>query len=186
MIEAVRGVMPTVRRIGTLYSPGEVNSSLARERFLAMLKAGGLELVSVPVSSPTEVSDAAASLCQSGVDAVCQISDNLSNSSFPAISRACESARMPLFTFSPAYVNRGAVVGVGCNFEENGREAGLLVAEVIRGRDPARIPFAVTTKVTRSANLDVARRLGLTVPRDWLKTASQMIDRTAAKKAKGE
>ncbi len=62
--------------------------------------------------------------------------------------------RMPLFTFSPAHVKRGAVLGVGCDFAENGREAGLLVAEVIRGKDPSRTPFQATTKVTRSVNLD--------------------------------
>ena len=59
--------------------------------------------MSLPVNGPTEVSDAALTLCQSGIDVVCQISDNLSNASFPAIARACEMAKMPLFTFSPAH-----------------------------------------------------------------------------------
>ena len=47
------------------------------------------------------MSDAALTLCQSGIDVVCQISDNLTNSLFPAIARACEMAKTPLFTFSP-------------------------------------------------------------------------------------
>jgi putative ABC transport system substrate-binding protein len=106
---------------------------------------------------------------------VCQISDNLSNASFPAISRACETARMPLFTFSPSHVKRGAVLGVGVDFAENGREAGVLVAQVIRGKDPSRTPFQATTKVTRSLNLAVARRLGIAIPRDWLTTAATVI-----------
>jgi ABC-type uncharacterized transport system substrate-binding protein len=176
MARVVRTVLPSARKVGTLFSPGEINSAVARERFQVPLRAEGLELVSLPVNGPTEVSDAALSLCQSGIDVVCQISDNLSNASFPAISRACETAGMPLFTFSPAHVKRGAVLGVGCDFAENGREAGLLVAEVIRGKDPSRTPFRATTKVTRSVNLVVARRLGITIPRDWLKTASQVID----------
>ena len=179
MARAVRTVLPGARKVGTLFSPGEINSALARDRFRDALRALGLELVNVPVNGPTEVSDATMALCQTGIDVVCQISDNLSNASFPAISRACETSRMPLFTFSPAHVKRGAVLGVGCDFAENGREAGLVVAEVIRGQDPSRTPFQATTKVTRSVNLTVAHRLGITIPREWLKTASEVIEDVA-------
>ena len=141
MARTVREVLPRARRVGTLFTPGEVNSVLARQRFEEALKSEGLELVSLPVNGPTEVSDAALTLCQSGIDVLCQISDNLSNASFPAIARACEMAKTPLFTFSPSQVKSGAVLGLGSDFAENGREAGLLVAEVIRGKDPSRIPF---------------------------------------------
>ena len=180
MARAVREVLPRARKVGTLFSPGEVNSALARQRFEQPLKAEGLELVSVPINGPTEVSDAALSLCQSGPDVICQISDNQSNSAFPAIARACEMAKTPLFTFSPSYVKRGAILGVGCDFAENGREAGLLVAEVIRGKDASRIPFQATTKVTRSVNLDNARRLGISIPAEWVRTADEVIPAAAA------
>jgi ABC-type uncharacterized transport system substrate-binding protein len=175
MARTVREVMPTARRVGTLFSPGEINSALARQRFEEPLRSEGLELVSVPINGPTEVSDAALTLCQSGIDVICQISDNLSNASFPAIARACEMTKMPLFTFSPSQVKGGAMLGVGTDFAENGREAGLLVAEVIRGKDPSRIPFRPTTRIRRSVNLDNARRLGVSVPAAWVKAADEVI-----------
>ena len=175
MARTIREVLPRARRVGTLFTPGEVNSVLARQGFERSLKGEGLELVSLPVNGPTDVTDAALSLCQSGVDVLCQIADNLSNSSFPAIARACEMARTPLFTFSPAQVKGGAVLGVGSDFADNGREAGLVVAEVIRGRDPSRIPFHAATKTRRSVNLDNARRLGISVPAQWVKTADEIV-----------
>ena len=175
MARTIREVLPRSRRVGTLFTPGEVNSVVARHAFENSLKGEALELVSVPVNGPTEVSDAALVLCQSAIDVLCQISDNLSNSSFPAIARACEMAHTPLFTFSPSHVKRGAVLGVGSDYSENGREAGRLVAEVIRGKEPARIPFRGTTKVTRSVNLDNARRLGVAVPAEWVKTADEVV-----------
>jgi ABC-type uncharacterized transport system substrate-binding protein len=175
MIRSVREIVPAARRVGTLFAPGEVNSVLARDRFVEPLKAAGLELKSVPVSGPAEVSDAALALCQSGVDVVCQISDNLSNSSFAAIARACEMAKTPLFTFSPSHVARGAVIGVGCDFEENGHDAGLLVADLVRGADVAKVPFRATAKISRTVNLDTARRLGINVPAEWVKLADKVI-----------
>lgn len=175
MARTVREVLPRARRVGTLFTPGEVNSVLARQRFEEPLKGEGLELVSLPVNGPSEVSDAALTLCQSGVDVVSQIGDNLTNASFPAIARACEMARMPLFTFSPKFVEAGAVLGLGTDFAENGRDAGRLVAEVIRGKDPSLILFQPTTRTRRSVNLDNARRLGVSVPPDWVKTADEVI-----------
>ena len=175
MARTVREVLPGARRVGTLFSPGEVNSVLARQRFEGPLKGEGLELVSLPVNGPTEVSDAALALCQSGIDVVCQISDAQSNASFPAIARACEMAKMPLFTFSPSHVHRGAILGVGSDFAENGRDAGRLVARLIRGQDPSRIPFHPTTKIVRSVNLDNAQRLGVSVPAEWVKAADEVV-----------
>jgi ABC-type uncharacterized transport system substrate-binding protein len=175
MARTAREVLPRARRVGTLFSPAEVNSVLARQRFEGSLKAEGLELVSLAVNGPTDVSDTALALCRSGIDVVCQISDNLSNATFPAIARACEIARTPLFTFSPSKVKSGAVLGVGSDFAENGREAALVVAEVIRGKDPSRIQFRPSTKIRRSVNLDNARRLGVLVPAEWVKTADEVV-----------
>jgi ABC-type uncharacterized transport system substrate-binding protein len=175
MARTIREFLPRARRVGTLFTPGEVNSVLARQRFEEALKSEGLELMGLPINGPTEVSDAALTVCQSGVDVLCQIADNLSNSSFPAIARACEMAKTPLFTFSPSQVKSGAVLGMGTDFAENGREAGLLVAEVIRGKGPSGIPFQATTKIRRSLNLDNARRVGFSVPAEWVKTADEVI-----------
>jgi ABC-type uncharacterized transport system substrate-binding protein len=175
MVRTIREILPRARRVGSLFTPGEVNSVLARDGFVGPLKAEGLELVSLPINAPAEVSDAALALCQSGIDVFCQTSDNLSNSSFPAIARACEMAKMPLFTFSTLHVKSGAVLGVGCDFAENGREAGLVVAQVIRGEDPSKIPFHAATKVSRSVNLDNARRLSITIPAEWVKTADLVL-----------
>ena len=171
MVQTIRQVLPKARRVGTLFTPGEINSVLAQKGFVAPLKAAGLELVSLPVNGPTEVADAALSVCQSGVDVFCQLSDNLSSSSFPAIARACAMAKTPLFTFAQAQVNAGAVLGVGFDFADNGRETGLLAARVIRGEDPSRIPFHATDKVRRTVNLDNARRFGVSVPPEWVEAA---------------
>jgi putative tryptophan/tyrosine transport system substrate-binding protein len=121
------------------------------------------------------VSDAALTLCQSGVDVVCQISDNLSNSSFPAIARACEMAKTPLFTFSPSMVKSGAILGLGTDYAENGHDAGILAAGVIRGKDPSQIPFRATAKTRHTVNLDNARRLAISIPAEWVKTADLVI-----------
>ncbi|MDR3638411.1 MAG: ABC transporter substrate-binding protein, partial [Isosphaeraceae bacterium] len=89
VVRTIREILPAARRVGTLFTPGEVNSVVARQRFEQALAKEGLQLVSVPVNAATEVSDAALNLCQSRIDVFCQISDAQTNGSFPAIARAC-------------------------------------------------------------------------------------------------
>ena len=60
---------------------------IARQRFEDALKKQGLSLESTPVNAPSEVSDAALAFCQSKIDVFCQLSDGLTNASFPAISQ---------------------------------------------------------------------------------------------------
>ena len=129
-----------------------------------------------PVNTATEVSDAALSLCQSGINVFCQVSDSLSNSSFPAISRACETNKTPLFSFASGQVKSGAILAVGSDYTENGRLAGLLAADVLRGRkDPSKTPFIGAAKIRRSVNLTTARRYGLAIPDSWLRKADVVL-----------
>jgi ABC-type uncharacterized transport system substrate-binding protein len=175
VVRSIRQVLPRARRVGTLFTPGEVNSVVARQHFQSVLEKEGLTLVSLPVNAATEVSDAALNVCQSRIDVFCQISDSQTNASFPAIARACETTRTPLFSFNPAQVRSGAILAVGSDFAENGREAGHLVAGVIRGKDPSAIPFRAASGSRRAVNLDMARRYGVAIPADWLKQADLVL-----------
>ena len=186
MARAVRTVLPGARKVGTLFSPGEINSALARDRFRDALRALGLELVNVPVNGPTEVSDATMALMPDGnrrrLPDLGQPEQRFVSCDISGL-RDVTDATLHLLS---RHVKRGAVLGVGCDFAENGREAGLVVAEVIRGQDPSRTPFQATTKVTRSVNLTVAHRLGITIPREWLKTASEVIEDVAPTRPKSD
>jgi ABC-type uncharacterized transport system substrate-binding protein len=171
----IREVLPRAKRVGTLYTPSELNSVVARQRFEDALTKQGLSLESKPINAPSEVSDAALSLCQSKIDVLCQLSDGLSTSSFPAISRACESTKTPLFSFVSGLIKTGAILSIGSDYEDNGREVGLLAASVIRGKDPATIPFAASMKVRRAVNLDNARRYSVAIPESWLEKTDLII-----------
>lgn len=174
-VRTIREILPHATRVGTLFVPGETNSVLAKQRFEEVLSAEGMKLISLPVNTSTDMSDAAMNVCQSRVDVVCQISDSLSNGGFPAISRACEASKTPLFAFASSQVNVGAIVAVGSDYGDNGREAGHLAAEVIRGADPSKVAFRKTSKARRTVNLDTARRYGITIPAGWLQKADEIL-----------
>jgi putative ABC transport system substrate-binding protein len=59
-----------------------------------------------------------------------------------------------------------------------GRTTGKVVIEILKGKKPEQIPTKFMTKasdVDLLINLDVAKKLGLTVPADVLKSANKVV-----------
>jgi ABC-type uncharacterized transport system substrate-binding protein len=167
MIEIVRAVMPGLRRAGTVFSPGEVNSVHFRDLWKAKLAAAGIELVSVGADKPTELPEAADALATMDIDAILQISDNASGTGFRTIVRAADRADLPVFGFSPSSVRLGAALAVSRDYRDVGRVTARLADRILRGESPADIPFTTPTETALLVNPERLDRYGLALPEPW-------------------
>jgi ABC-type uncharacterized transport system substrate-binding protein len=175
MMPVLRACLPSARKVGTLFVPAEVNSVFYKDRFDAAAKRAGWVLETVGVNTSADVSDAAAALCGRGIDVLCQISDNLSSSTFPTIALAAQKAHVPLFAFASSQARQGAAVVLARDYAQGGRDSGLLAAQVLKGRDPATVPFQATEKTRFLINLDAAHGFGLQIPKELLTRADEVI-----------
>jgi ABC-type uncharacterized transport system substrate-binding protein len=164
MLRVVRECLPDARRVGTLFCPAEVSSAFYRDELTRAAHQAGIEVEAVPANTSAEIVDAATALCGRPIDAVCQISDNLTSAGFAGIVKGARQATKPLFVFQSSQVEGGAAVGVCRDFEDAGREAGLMVVRVIRGESPAGIPFQLSKANRLLVNPAAARQAGMTLP----------------------
>ncbi len=176
ILPLLRQCVPGLQRIGTLFTPSEVNSVYYKELYVAAAEKAGLGLDLIGVSSPQEVPDAAIALCQRRIDALCQLSDNLSGAGFASIAQAALRAGVPVFSFATGHARMGAVLALARDFYDGGRESALLANRVMRGARPAALPFQKVGKVRLTVNLDAARQFGLEVPEAIRKRAGRIID----------
>jgi putative ABC transport system substrate-binding protein len=177
MMEVIRECMPNLRRVGTLFAPAEVNSVFYKDRMVEAARAQGIEVQAVGVSTVSEVADAALSMGSMNVEAICQISDNLSGSTFAPIAQAARKFGLPLFTFNTTHADQGSTIIVARDYYDGGRQAGLMAAKVMRGADPAGMPFEPVEKTQFIINLDNAKQAGLTIPRKLIDEADKVIGR---------
>lgn len=171
LIRDVCQCLPQAKKVGTLYSPAELNSVFHRNN---LVKAGenlGIDVITVGANSSVEVYDAAMSLCSREIDAICQIADNLCDGSFTSIALAAEKNNMPLAGFASHNLKSGAFLVLARDFEDTGREAGLIAARVIKGENPANIPFSTIRTSKLSINKQAADRLGIYIPQSILDSA---------------
>ncbi|NQV32373.1 MAG: ABC transporter substrate-binding protein [Phycisphaeraceae bacterium] len=182
MVAVLKECIPNARRIGTLFVPAEINSVYYKEALEKAARNGGLELITVGVSTSTEVPDATLSLIGKGVDVICQISDNLNNSAFSGITKAAEKTKTPLFAFVTSHViSGGAAVALARDYDEGGRDVADMLIRVMNGESPKNIPFAYVTKTRLVINLNNAATYNLKIPAGVLEKADTVIDLSSSR-----
>ncbi|MFA5206310.1 MAG: ABC transporter substrate binding protein, partial [Lentisphaeria bacterium] len=175
MMALIKECLPGVKGIGTLYNPSEVNAVAFKEELERAGRAAGLRVVAVANDSASQAADAAAALTQRGVEAICQINDNLHDAAFPGIAQAARRARLPVFCFSSGLAEQGACVVLANDHFDGGRESGLLAAQVMRGAKPADLPYTGIKKTRLTVNLTAAGAVGLALPAAVTRRADRVI-----------
>ena len=168
-LAALQRCLPKVKRIGTLYVPAEVNSVYYKDELVKAATRLGIEVEMVGVNTSSDVPDAALALCALHVDAICQISDNLTGSSFASIAQAAKRARLPLMGFASGQAQSGAFLTVSRDFFDGGVESASMAARILRGDSPATIPFQIVEKIKYTFNPAAAAVQGIVIPPELLR-----------------
>lgn len=171
----IKQILPDVKRIGTLWTPSELNS----EYYLDLAREGaadlGMEVVAVPVENSSDVLHAAQVLVSKQIEAIYQISDNTINAAFEALGRVAEENAIPLIGGYPPHTRLGAAAAMGWDFFDMGYKAGQIAVRVKNGERPGTIPFQSMNKLILHLNLDAAHKQGLRFPEDVLERADEII-----------
>jgi len=173
-LDFIKEILPRAKRLGTLWTPAEINS----EFYLELAKRGardlGFEIVDVPIANKNEVLHSAQLLINKKIDAIYQISDNTINASFETIGMVAEENSIPLFGGFLLSTHRGACAALGWDFFEMGHKAGEIAVMVKGGESPAKIPIQYMSKVRMHLNLDAAAKQGIKFSDEVLKKADEV------------
>jgi putative ABC transport system substrate-binding protein len=178
-VRLVREVLPAARRLGTLWTPSEVNSEFYLEQAREAAAELGLEVVAVPVANAHDIPQSAQVLMNEKIDALFPISDNTLNSSFDVLGRAADENRVPLFGSFLRAVEFGACAAVGFSFYDMGYKTGEMAVRVKNGESPGRIAIQTMTDVKLYLNLDAARKQGVVFPEEVLERAQKITSSAA-------
>lgn len=168
LLDLIKKYYPHIKRIGTLYCPAEANSVDLFQMLQSEAAKRNIAVESVAVATPGELADAAMSLASKPIDAILQISDNLSSGGFSAITRAARQVKKPLFSLNSTTIPLGSAVVMGRDYETCGEATAALVLRVLQGESPAGIPIQVAPRITTAASLPNAKALNMEIPQALL------------------
>lgn len=162
-LEMIRAFLPDAKKIGILYSTGEVNSEAQLKLYQDAAAQFGFEIVPSGVSSTADVALAAKAL-SAKVDCLSNLTDNTVVSVLPAVLDAANAAGIPVFGSEIEQVKSGCLASEGIEYVALGKRAGAMAAKVLQGEDISKIPYETVTDFSADVNMTTLANLGLTLP----------------------
>lgn len=174
-IELIRELIPNVKNVGYVYSPGEVNSTVVLKNLKEKLAPLGINVVEAPAQKSSDISQAANSLVGK-VDVIYTSTDNNVINAYEALYQVAKQAKIPLISADTSTVERGAVAALGVNYHDLGKESGKIIARILKGEKPSDIPVYVSQNLDLYISKKHAAEQGVTLPQATLDRAAKVIE----------
>lgn len=167
-----------IKRLGHIYTSSEENAVVLAGVVKQACKELGIEYVETTVSKSAEVKQAVQAIIRR-VDALYISTDNTVVSAMSAITDVAVKSRIPIMSADPSSAEKYPVLAAwGFDYYKIGRATGKLVVAILKGKKPEQIPtrfMTSTSDIDLLVNLDVAKKLGLTIPKDIVQSASRVV-----------
>jgi len=138
----------------------------------------GIEFVESTVTNSSEVKQAAQTIA-GRVDAFYLSTDNTVISAISAVVDVARANKLPIMSADPSSAEKFDVLAAwGFDYYKMGKTTGRLIARILSGEKPENIPTIFMTEpsdVDLLINLDVAKKLGITVPDKLISQASRIV-----------
>jgi putative ABC transport system substrate-binding protein len=174
-LQFLKDVRPNLSRVGLLLNPSNPVSPLYRRVTEAAAAELGLENVTFEAGSVTHLEQAFDAMARSGMQAVTINADGLVFQQRAFVATLALDRRIPLAVWSKESFDGGALMSFGPDQVAMCRRAAVLVEKILKGANPGDIPVEQPTKVDLFINLNVARRLDLTIPPMLLALAEDVV-----------
>ena len=168
-----------IKTLGYIYTSNEDNSVSSLELIKAGCKEAGLELVVQSITNSSEVKQATEAIVDR-CDGIYLTTDNTVFSALPSLVSVFNKAKKPIFSGDvTGAMDGGCFMASGFNYYKAGYATGEMVVEILNGKKPSEIPVKFMTKPSDSDllfDLDAAKACGITIPEDYLKQATYIIE----------
>jgi putative ABC transport system substrate-binding protein len=171
-IELIQELLPSAGRVAALANAADPFS----EPFLKQIRLGGqanrVTIDAVMIRSAEDLEAAFPAMEQKRPDAI------VVQASLPA-KRVAELGlkyRLPTVGIVRAFAEEGGLMAYTFAEADMYRRAAIYVDKILKGAKPADLPIEQPTKFELVINLKTAKTLGLTVPRELLARADEVIE----------
>ena len=173
-LELLKDTIPQLSRVAVLWDPS--TGLLQKEAIEGAAKATEIALETMEVRTPSDLDGAFNSAKRGGSEALVMLSSPVISANVRKEAELAILHNLPAITLFPDFARAGGLMAYGPNLLGAIREAGGMIAKVLRGTKPADLPIERPTKFELVINLKTAKALGLTLPNTLLALADEVIE----------
>jgi putative ABC transport system substrate-binding protein len=136
----------------------------------------GMQLQFVSAGNPAEIAGAFSTITRERADALCIFPSPMLFAEYGTIANLVATTRVPAIFAAREGVELGGLMSYGTNLPNLSRQTAAYVDKVLKGVKPAELPVQQPTKFELVINLKTAKALDLTITRDFLLIADEVIE----------
>ena len=136
----------------------------------------GLQLQLVPADGPDDIASAFSTMAKERVDAFIVMPSPMLFGEHQRIVELAANNRLPGMYQAREFVDAGGLMSYGTNLDDLFQRTATYVDKILKGAKPAELPVERPTKFELVINVKTAQAIGLTVNRDILLVADELIE----------
>src|SRR5262249_45913974 len=175
----LKETIPRLNRVAALWHPdayGERTMAGIVDDTKEAARAFGIELQFVPARNPARLASAFAAMAGARTDALISLPSPMLFRAHQRIVSLAAKYGLPAMYNAREFVEAGGLMAYGANLDDLSRQAAVYVDKILKGAKPTDLPVEQPTKFELLVNLKTARELGLTISRDFLLLADEVIE----------
>ena len=173
LLKTLQGIRP-YRRIGVLYTPHEAGSQRQLDDIKKFSGQFGLTVIEASVTSPASL-DAVLNKLLDKVDAIVTTESAVVSHQFEKIVAKSRAKNLPVASTMPDAAEKGALVSLEINPNEQGHLAAGMAARVLEGAKTEYLFLLSPHRIDLVINMRIAREMGIEVPFAVIGTATRLI-----------
>ncbi len=178
-LQLLKEIVPGLSRVVVLWDPhayGERTMAGMLKEIEDAARSLGTKLKLVAAASPADLSNAFAAMATERADGLIVIPSPMLFSQYSRIVTFAADNRLPAMYVAREGVEIGGLVSYGVNLPDLSRATAVYLDKILNGAKPAELPVQQPTKFELVINLKTAGALGLTISRDFLLIADEVIE----------
>jgi putative tryptophan/tyrosine transport system substrate-binding protein len=178
-LQLLRDVVPGLVRVAALWHPhayGEPTMANIVKSIEDAARTLGMQLQLVPADGPDEIASAFSTMVKERADAFIVMPSPMLFGEHQRIVELAADDRLPGMYQAREFVDAGGLMSYGANLDDLFRRTATYVDKILKGAKPAELPVERPTKFELVINVKTARAMGLTVNRDILLVADELIE----------
>jgi putative tryptophan/tyrosine transport system substrate-binding protein len=177
-LELLKQVVPSVTRVGILWSPANPGTAPQVRIAEGAAPALGLTVLPVAVKGPRrgDLDRAFATIEKERLGSLFVIGDSTLGVQRDRLAELSIKHRLPTSASHSRWTEGGLLMSYGTDFVDLFRRSASLVDRILRGAKPADLPVEEPTKFELVINMHTAKALGLAISPSLLSRADRVIE----------
>jgi putative tryptophan/tyrosine transport system substrate-binding protein len=178
-LQLLGDVVPGLARVAALLhrrAYGEHTTASVVKDIEDAARTLGLRLQLVPADGPDDIASAFSAMVKERADAFIVLPSPMLFGEHRRIVELAANNRLPGMYQAREFVDGGGLMSYGANLDDLFRRTATYVDKILKGAKPADLPVERPTKFELVINLKAARAVGLTINRDILLVADEVIE----------